>query len=153
MAIIAYILANLPKYPPLYICRESSTNPLFYAKQTQFPGDLNEHKPFYYKPLRQFPSPRTPQKQTQNKPKTNPIQTQFKPNSNPIQTQSNPISDPANLCEFFLFSTFLGPGYNLAMQNWTIQKILNWITQYFTDKGLDSPAVGSKGRPVSYFNL
>ena len=27
----------------------------------------------------------------------------------------------------------------LNMAPWTIQKLLNWITEYFTDKGLDSP--------------
>jgi hypothetical protein len=46
---------------------------LFYAKQTQFLGDSNEHKYCYDKALRQFLSPRTPQKQSQNKPN----QTQF----------------------------------------------------------------------------
>lgn len=25
------------------------------------------------------------------------------------------------------------------MENWTIQKLLNWITEYFTSKGIDSP--------------
>jgi len=45
----------------------------FLNKQTQFPGRPNEHKPFYDKALRHFSSPRTPQKQTQFKPKTNPI--------------------------------------------------------------------------------
>jgi release factor glutamine methyltransferase len=30
------------------------------------------------------------------------------------------------------------------MQNWTIQKLLNWITQYFTDKGLDSPRLSAE---------
>ncbi len=29
---------------PLYICREPSTNQLFYAKQTQFPKKSNERK-------------------------------------------------------------------------------------------------------------
>ena len=57
-----------------------------------------------------------------------------KPNSNPIQTQSNPISNPVGRVGFsppilfsklFLAFTFLCPIYNLAMQNWTIQKLLN----------------------------
>jgi len=30
------------------------------------------------------------------------------------------------------------------MQNWTIQKLLNWITGYFTDKGLDSPRLSAE---------
>jgi hypothetical protein len=79
MTTIAYILANLPKYPPLYICRESSTNKLFYAKQTQFPKSQNEYKSCYDKALRQFISSRTPPKQTQFKPN----QTQFLPQSRP----------------------------------------------------------------------
>ncbi|MHC4394833.1 MAG: hypothetical protein ACYS1A_04190 [Planctomycetota bacterium] len=39
---------------------------LNYAKQTQFFPMSNEHKPCYDKALRQFSSPRTPQKQTQS---------------------------------------------------------------------------------------
>ena len=39
-----------------------------YAKQTQFAERPNAHKPCYDKLLRQFPSPRTPQKQTQSNP-------------------------------------------------------------------------------------
>ncbi|MHC4737824.1 MAG: peptide chain release factor N(5)-glutamine methyltransferase [Planctomycetota bacterium] len=30
------------------------------------------------------------------------------------------------------------------MQNWTIQKLLNWITEYFTDKGLDYPRLSAE---------
>jgi len=45
MIIEAYILANLPKYPPLYICQEASTNqPLIMqnkANQTQFSKGQN----------------------------------------------------------------------------------------------------------------
>ena len=39
-----------------------------YAKQTQFPGHPNEHKACHNKTLRQFPPPRTLQKQTQSNP-------------------------------------------------------------------------------------
>ena len=48
---------NIADPPPfggpnlLYICRESSTNQLFYAKQTQFPKSQNERKLFNYKGL------------------------------------------------------------------------------------------------------
>ena len=48
------------------------------------------------------------------------------------------------LSKLFLFFTFLCPSYNLAMQNWTIQKLLNWITEYFTDKGIDSPRLSAE---------
>ena len=48
------------------------------------------------------------------------------------------------LCEFFLFFTFLYPSYNLAMQNWTIQKILNWTAQHFAEKGVDSPRLSAE---------
>jgi len=30
------------------------------------------------------------------------------------------------------------------MQNWTIQKLLNWMTEYFTDKGIDSPRLSAE---------
>jgi len=62
---------------------------------------------------------------------------QNKPNQTQFQTQ------PA-FCKFFLFFTSLCPSYNLAMQNWTIQKLLNWITEYFTDKALDSPRLNGE---------
>jgi len=64
-----------------------------------------------------------------NKPKTNPIPTQF-------QTQ--------RLSKLFLAFTFLCPGYNLAMQTWTIQKLLNWVTEYLTGKGIDSPRLSAE---------
>jgi len=56
--------------------------------------------------------------------------------SNLLQTQ--------RLSELFLFFTFLGASYNLAMQNWTIQKLLNWITEHFTEKGVDSPRLSAE---------
>ena len=30
------------------------------------------------------------------------------------------------------------------MQNWTIQKLLNWMTEYFTDKGIDAPRLSAE---------
>jgi release factor glutamine methyltransferase len=30
------------------------------------------------------------------------------------------------------------------MQTWTIQKLLNWVTQYLTDKGIDSPRLSAE---------
>ncbi len=60
----------------LYICRESSTNQPFYAKQTQFPKKSNDVSFFYTKEYEN---------------KHNWTIGQNKPNSNPIQTQSNPI--------------------------------------------------------------
>jgi release factor glutamine methyltransferase len=77
------------------------------------------------------------EKQSQNKPN----QTRFKPNSNPIQTQFRTTRTPA---EFFLFLTFLDPGYNPAMQSWTIQKLLSWLTAYLTEKGIDSPRLSAE---------
>ncbi len=94
-----------------------------------------------------------------NEPKTNPNE----PNSNPIkankrpertqykpkQTQCLPAISVAGqakctLCEFFLFFTFLCPGYNLPMQNWTIQRLLNWMTEYYTEKGIDAPRLSAE---------
>jgi release factor glutamine methyltransferase len=43
-----------------------------------------------------------------------------------------------------LFFSFLRTGYNLAMQNWTIQKLLSWMTEYFTEKGIDSPRLSAE---------
>jgi len=48
------------------------------------------------------------------------------------------------LSNLFLFFTFLCPSYNLAMQSWTIQKLLNWIIGYLTDKGIDSPRLSAE---------
>ena len=48
------------------------------------------------------------------------------------------------LSECFLFFTFLCPGYNLAMQTWTIQKLLNWVSEYLTSKGIDSPRLSAE---------
>ena len=62
---------------------------------------------------------------------------QNKPNQTQFQSR-------LTLCEFFLFFTFLRPSYNLPMQNWTIQKLLNWTTEYFTDKGIDSPRLSAE---------
>jgi len=40
--------------------------------------------------------------------------------------------------------TFLCSIYNLAMQNWTIQKLLIWITEYFTEKCIDLPRLNAE---------
>ncbi len=65
---------------PLYICRESSTNPPFFAKQTQFSPFIDQKRGFFKK---------TNPKQTQS----NPIQTQYllkKRYDKPKQTQNKP---------------------------------------------------------------
>ncbi len=59
-----------------------------------------------------------------------------KPNQTQFQTQ--------RLSKLFLFLTFLCPSYNLAMQNWTIQKLLNWITEHFRSKGIDSARLSAE---------
>ncbi len=43
-----------------------------------------------------------------------------------------------------MFFTFLCPKYNLAMQTWTIQRLLNWVTEHFTKKGIDSPRLSAE---------
>ena len=60
-----------------------------------------------------------------------------KPKQTQFQTQRT-------LCEFFLAFTFLFPSYNLAMQAWTIQKLLNWITEYLTERSIDSPRLSAE---------
>jgi release factor glutamine methyltransferase len=86
----------------------------------------------------------------------------IKPIGNPVKNKPNQtqpvVSLPAlsavegsnlfrtwfNLSKSFLFFTFLSPRYNLAMQTWTIQKLLNWTTEYFTEKGIDSPRLSAE---------
>jgi release factor glutamine methyltransferase len=48
------------------------------------------------------------------------------------------------LSNLFFFFAFLPPGYNLPMQSWTIQKLLNWITEHFTEKAIDSPRLSAE---------
>jgi len=60
------------------------------------------------------------------------------------QTQSNPILSKLYALPLFLFSTFYLCTYNLTMQNWTIQKLLNWVTEYLTNKGIDSPRLSAE---------
>jgi len=60
--------------------------------------------------------------------------------TNPIQTQSQ----TQRLSKLFLAVTFLCPSYNLAMQTWTIQKLLNWVTEFLTGKGIDSPRLSAE---------
>jgi len=86
--------------------------------------------------------------------KTNPIQSQFKPNTNPIKAnfgQKIRVANPKQsqfqvnkIYNSFLAFTFISPGYNLKMQTWTIQKLLNWIVEYFTDKGIESPRLSAE---------
>ena len=48
------------------------------------------------------------------------------------------------LCESFLFFTFVCPGYNLEMQTWTIQTLLNWVIEYLRNKSIDSPRLSAE---------
>ncbi len=73
----------------------------------------------------------------ENKPKQTQFQTQNKPN----QTQSQ---IRRTLRKLFLAFTFLCSIYNLTMQAWTIQKLLNWITAHFTEKGVDSARLSAE---------
>jgi len=94
-----------------------------------FRNGQNERKLNFNKGLKKkrlFSSPKNKPKQTQ------PVVSL----SNPFQTQ--------RLSKLFLAFTFLCPGYNLAMQTWTIQKLLNWVTEYLTGKGIDSPRLSAE---------
>jgi release factor glutamine methyltransferase len=77
----------------------------------------------------------------------------MKPPSDPKKTNPNkPCPERSRMGQFqiqrlsklFLAFTFLCPGYNLAMQTWTIQKLLNWVTEYLTGKGIDSPRLSAE---------
>ena len=59
-----------------------------------------------------------------------------KPNQTQFQNQ--------RLSKLFLAFTFLCTNYNLAMDTWTIQKLLNWVTEYLTGKGIDSPRLSAE---------
>jgi len=48
------------------------------------------------------------------------------------------------LSKLFLAFTFLCPSYNSTMQTWTIQKLLNWTTEHFTERGIDSPRLSAE---------
>jgi len=68
-----------------------------------------------------------------------------KPNqTQPVVSLSNLFQTRRTLSKFFLFFTFICPGYNLAMQTWTIQELLNWVTEYLTSKGIDSPRLSAE---------
>ncbi len=59
-----------------------------------------------------------------------------KPKQTKLQTQQ--------FSKLFLAFTFLCSLYNPAMQTWTIQKLLTWITEYFTEKGIDPPRLSAE---------
>ncbi|MHC4173083.1 MAG: peptide chain release factor N(5)-glutamine methyltransferase [Planctomycetota bacterium] len=56
----------------------------------------------------------------------------------------NKPNQSQRLSKLFLAFTFLCPSYNLAMQKWTIQKLLNWITEYLTERSIDSPRLSAE---------
>lgn len=66
----------------------------------------------------------------------------------PKQTQ--PVVSLSNLLQtqqfskFFLAFAFLCPIYNLAMQNWTIQSLLNWTNGYLSERNVDSPRLNAE---------
>ena len=91
--------AQLSAFAPLHLSRVLYKSTPFYAKQTQFTEYSNERKVCYNNGLCQFTPAQPLQKQSQNKPNTNPIQSQskpIKPNTNPIQTQYKPNTNPGD---------------------------------------------------------
>jgi len=67
-----------------------------------------------------------------------------KPNqTQPVVSLSN-LFQTQRLSKLFLAFTFLCPSYNLAMDTWTIQKLLNWVTEHLTGKGIDSPRLSAE---------
>ena len=95
---------------PLYICRESSTNQPFYAKQTQSQVRPNQCKLFYNKYICESGHLVKSEKQTQNKPNSKPIQILSCISRNPERSrrgsqigQSNPISIPRFKTKIFGF--------------------------------------------------
>ncbi len=45
---------------------------------------------------------------------------------------------------FFNLFSFIILRYNPAVETWTINKLLNWVTQYLTDKGIESPRLSAE---------
>jgi len=89
------------KFEGLYICRECSTNQLFYAKQTQSQVGENQLKLFYNKQIRVIGHLVIRKKQSQTNPikaKTKPIQTQ----SLPSIASKKPMRKPRSLRLFVL---------------------------------------------------
>jgi len=73
--------------------------------------------------------------------------------------QTQPVVSVSNrfhtrhFSKLFLFFTFLCSSYNLAMQSWTIQKLLNWVIGYLTDKAVDSPRLSAELLLCDVLNL
>ncbi|MBC8470449.1 MAG: peptide chain release factor N(5)-glutamine methyltransferase [Planctomycetes bacterium] len=102
---------------------------------------INLDVTYNYKNLPRWRSQKTKPIQTQfkaNKAKNKPNLTQFKAKTNP----NKPNIETAP--KLFLAFTFPCPGYNLPMQIWTIQKLLNWTTEYLTGKGIESPRLSAE---------
>jgi len=59
-----------------------------------------------------------------------------KPNQTQLQTQQ--------FSNLFWAFTFLCSIYNLAMQTWTIQKLLIWTIEYLTKKGIEQPRLSAE---------
>jgi len=120
----------------------------FYAKQTQFAGYSNERKLLFYNELRTNNYEQRTKKQTQTNPTCSELACGACP-ACPEPAEGSKV-EPSNLFQTprlsrpFLAFTFLCPIYNLAMQNWTIQKLLNWVTEHFTEKGIDSPRLSAE---------
>jgi len=127
----------------------------FYAKQTQFPKKSNDVS-FFYTMDYENKSDRT---LGENKPNSNPISETPKMSANAfsqkdyenktaLRSQKNKPKQTQfqtqRLSKLFLAFTFLCPSYNLAMQTWTIQKLLNWVTEYLAGKGIDSPRLSAE---------
>ncbi|MHC4105918.1 MAG: peptide chain release factor N(5)-glutamine methyltransferase [Planctomycetota bacterium] len=97
-----------------------------------------------------------PKKQTQTSKRQKPMQTSLikrimkktafsgSDKTNPNEPKQTQFQARFTFCEFFFFLTFLCPGYNLPMQTWTIQKLLNWMTEYYTEKGIDAPRLNAE---------
>jgi hypothetical protein len=72
---IRYIGGSFDNYRTKHhaIYAQGRRNTSYYAKQTQFPKYSKERNFYYKKGLQRYSPPRTPQKQTQFKPNSNPI--------------------------------------------------------------------------------
>ncbi len=56
----------------------------------------------------------------------------------------NKPNQTQRLSKLFLSFTFICIIYNSVMQNWTIQKLLNWVVGYLADKDIDLPRLSAE---------
>ncbi len=71
-------ISDFASFDPLHLSRTLYKSALFMQNKPNFDKGQNKPNPLYKKDLRKFYTPSDNEKQTQNKPKTNPIKADFR---------------------------------------------------------------------------